>query len=204
MTKAYDTVFPSNHANKAHGVGYNSKGKHKVVVDGKVTAIYHVWRNMIRRCYDPKTQSKRVTYIGCSVDERWHDYQDFAEWCYSHEYCGMGYELDKDLLTPENKIYSPDTCCFVPQEVNLLLNNNSRARGIYPQGVSWDNKDKKYRAQIKLSGKTTRLGGFDCPNEAYKIYKAAKEANVKRIALEWQDRIADNVFQALMTWQLTD
>lgn len=202
MTKAHDTVLSSKHANKAYGVGFNSKGKYGVRVDGKVTNIYHAWRNMIRRCYDPKTQSKRVTYVGCSVDERWHDYQAFAKWCYSHKYGGMGYELDKDLLIPENKIYSPDACCFVPQELNLLLNNNSRARGEYPQGVSWDKTDRKYRAQITTNGKSTRLGAFDCPQAAYQVYKTAKEAYVKEKALEWQDRIARDVFDALMSWEL--
>ena len=204
MTKAHDTAFTSKRTNKAHGVGFNSKGRYKVKVDGKVTAIYHVWRNMIRRCYDPKTQARRTTYIGCSVDERWHDFQDFADWCHNHKYSNMGYELDKDLLVIENKVYSPEACCFVPQELNVLLNNNSRARGEYPQGVSWDKTDRKYRAQIKTNGKATRLGAFDCPQAAYQVYKTAKEVYVKEKALEWQGRIADDVFQALMNWQLTD
>ena len=62
----------------------------------------------------------------------------------------------------------------------------------------------KYFASMKVHGKKQHLGYFDCPQEAYQVYKTAKEANVKRMALEWQDRIADDVFQALMQWSLSD
>ena len=204
MTKRNSTAHIVKKSSKSYGVGFNSKGKHPVKIDGKITDVYHIWRNMLRRCYDPKTQAKRVTYVGCSVDERWHDYQDFAEWCYGYEYRSKGYELDKDLLVPNNKVYSPDTCCFVPQELNTLLNSNSRARGDCPQGVSWDNKGKEYRAQIKINNRVVRLGGFDCPQAAYQVYKEAKEAYVRQKALEWKGRVADDVFHALLSWRLED
>ena len=159
---------------------------------------------MIRRCYDTKMQLRQPTYKGCTVAEEWFDFQAFAEWFCGHEYSGAGYCLDKDLLFAGNKVYSPHTCCFVPQELNKLLSDRKAARGDLPQGVSYFKRDSNYVAGISINAKKKNLGYFDCPNEAHQVYKKAKEAYVKEKALEWQDRIADNVFQALMSWQLTE
>lgn len=180
-----------------YGVGFNSKGKHKTN-----TLTYNTWCRMIARCYCAKLHAKQPTYIGCTVDDRWHDFQDFAEWVEGHEYSNHGYQLDKDLLLPGNKVYAPERCVFVPRQLNSLLTSCASARGGLPQGVSLHKTSGRYQAQIRLNGKQEHLGYFDCPNEAYKAYKVAKEAHVKEKALEWQDGIADDVFQALMNWTL--
>lgn len=185
-----------------YGVGYNSKGVHKTRVGKKRSLAYSKWFDMIVRCYSPEYQDRYPAYNDCSVDERWRDFQDFADWHYSHPYRELGYELDKDLLFPNNKIYSPDTCCFIPQELNKLLTDHRSARGVYPQGVYYHKPTGKYLARMKYNGKSRHLGLFGCPQEAHRAYKKTKEAYVKEKALEWQDRIADNVFQALTSWTL--
>lgn len=185
-----------------YGVGYNPKGDHKTKMESKAARAYSAWMNMLKRCYDSNTQLKRPTYIGCSIAKEWHNFQNFAGWFYNHPYSDLNYDLDKDLLLCDNKIYSSDTCCFVPAELNKLLNSNAASRGELPQGVHW-NKER-YKAQISLDGKRRHLGYFDSVDCAYNAYKNAKEAYVKEKALEWQDRIAENVFQALMDWQLTN
>lgn len=185
------------------GIGFNSKGKYKPTQNGKRTKSYSVWRAMMERAYNPNYYKTQPTYKGCSIDERWHDYQVFAEWYANNKHSSQDYQLDKDLLVEGNKVYSPDTCCLVPQELNCLLTNRSNHRGDYPQGVHWDKFIGKFKAQITANSATTYLGVYDCPNEAYQVYKEYKEAHVKTKALEWQDRIADNVFQALMNWKLS-
>ena len=185
-----------------YGIGYNSKGRHKTSVNGTHTLVYKTWYSMITRCYCAKLHARRPTYIGCSVADEWLDYQEFAQWFENHEYSDRGYQLDKDLLLPSNKVYAPDLCVFVPQELNKLLNGSSATRGQYPQGICWDTSTKKYKAQISLNGKIQHLGLFDTPQEAHQAYKETKEEYVKRKALEWQGRIADNVFDALMRWSL--
>lgn len=185
-----------------YGVGFNSKIKHKVSVNGKMTKSYNTWHCMMQRSYDPKYHLKRPTYIDCVVDDRWHDFQDFADWYESHNYSELGFALDKDILVPNNKIYSPETCCFLPQEINKLLNDRRNARGLYPQGVIFHKILGRYQAQINLSKTKKHLGYFDCPQEAHQVYKKTKEAYVKEKALEWQGQIADDAFQALMSWTL--
>lgn len=187
-----------------YGIGYNSRTKHRSSIDGNMTKSYTTWSCMIQRCYDPKYHLKTPTYIDCYVDERWYDFQDFAEWYENHEYSGLGFTLDKDILTPDNKAYSPETCCFVPQEINKLLNSRRNARGLYPQGVVFHKLVGMYHAQMNIGKLKKHLGYFDCPNEAHQAYKIAKESYVKEKALEWKDRIAPNVFDALINWKLSD
>lgn len=185
-----------------YGTGYNTQGIHKARLGNNFNKTYYVWKNMIQRCYCHETQIKHPTYKDCTVCPEWHDYQVFAEWYTNHEYYGLGYQLDKDLLNQGNKIYSPDTCCLVPKELNILLNDSAKARGEYPQGVSFHKKSGKYCAQININGKRKHIGLFICPDKAYIAYKVANEHYVKQKANEWRDRIAPEVFDALMSWKL--
>ena len=185
------------------GVATNSKGHYKAKHDGKMTKSYTTWFNMLLRAYCPKLHARHPTYLGCSVAGEWLEYQRFAEWYEAHEYSNRGYELDKDLLIPGNKVYAPDHCVFVPSQLNNLLTDSKAIRGQYKQGVCWHKPSGRYLARVSAGSKREFLGYFDCPQEAYQAYKIAKEANVKRMALEWQDRIASDVFDALMRWELT-
>lgn len=186
------------------GVATNSKGHYKAVINGKMTKSYATWRNTLQRAYCPKYQTKQPTYLGCSVTDEWLEYQEFANWFENHEYSNRGYQLDKDLLIPGNKIYAPDQCVFVPQQLNKLLNGYGNARGQYKQGVCFYKRDNKFVAQIAINGKKKNLGYFDTELDAYNAYKEAKEQYVKDSANHWKNDIADEVYEALMQWELED
>lgn len=187
-----------------HGIAYNSGGKYKTKDCGVRDPAYRAWFAILSRCYAESTQARQPTYIGCSIDSRWYDYQDFAEWFYNHKYSGMGYQLDKDLLIPDNKIYSPETCCFVPQELNKIIIGCGKSRGKYPQGVDYHKQAEKYRAQIRIEKRKVSLGLFDSTDEAHRSYISAKESYVKVSAIKWRDKISANVFQSLMNWRFAD
>ena len=186
------------------GVGYNSKGKHKSTKNGKFTGAYLTWRNMLKRCYDEKNRTRYPSYGDCTIDEKWHDFQDFADWFEDHDYSNMGYQLDKDILHPKNKIYSPDKCCFVPRQLNTLIIGSEAARGAYPQGVSYCKIKQKIKVQMKKDGVNSILGFFDDVETAVKTYKEAKECHVKHKASQWRGRISEDVFDALMAWEMTE
>jgi hypothetical protein len=56
-------------------IGYIGIGIYVVSINGKHTKSYTVWSGILQRCYSVNTQLKQSTYIGCSVDERWHNFQ---------------------------------------------------------------------------------------------------------------------------------
>lgn len=182
-----------------YGVGFNSGREHKTD-----SLAYDTWRYMFRRSHCPEYHAEQPGYTGCAVDDRWYDFQDFGDWFYDSPYSNPLYRLNKDLLIPGNKIYAPETCCFVPKELNSLLTSHTSTQGDLPRGVSFHKQSSKFVATVGVGGKKKPVGYYDTPQEAYDAYKAAKEIYVKRMAFDWQDRIADNVFDALMQWTLDD
>lgn len=185
-----------------YGAGYIGHHRDKTSNNGVMTTEYYLWKSIVQRCYHKKFQDDHPAYSDCTMHHDWLCFSYFYDWCSTHDYFGIGYHLDKDLLIEGNKHYSPETCCFVPQELNNILLSRPKGRGSHPQGVTWDKQKERYYACVRIMGKTKNLGYFDTPEEAFKVYKIAKEAHVKRMANHWQDRIADNVFQALTSWTL--
>lgn len=163
---------------------------------------YNVWTGMLSRCYSQKYQGKEPAYKGCSVCEEWFLFSNFKKW-FDKNYI-EGYQLDKDILVKGNKVYSPDTCCFVPQEINTLLTNRKNHRGGYPIGVGYRTTSRKYYAQFNKNGKREHLGYYDTIEEAFVAYKQTKETYIKEVAQSYFDKgeIAEKVYNALMNYKV--
>ena len=169
----------------------------------KMTKEYQLWNNMITRCYNENLRHKNPTYKDCHVSEEWRYLSNFEEWC--HQQIGFnieGFELDKDILVKGNKVYAPETCCFVPKEINSMLTNSRRGRGEYPIGVNYHKRVRKYVAKISKNGEVIHLGYFSKPDEAFNAYKEAKEDYVKEVANKWKDQIDPRVYEALMKYRV--
>ena len=111
------------------------------------------------------------------------------------------YELDKDLLMESNKVYSPETCCFVPQEINKLFTKRDSKRGDYPIGVG-KYRNNSYSAQITLNNSHKYIGTFNTPEEAFEAYKIAKENYIKELADKWRGLISSKVFEAMYNYKV--
>ena len=156
---------------------------------------------MLRRCYSDEHLAKYPTYSGGSVHPDWHNFQAFAEWLHAQPNSqNDGFHLDKDLLVFGNKIYSADTCTFVPSQINTLLSDRAAGRGLYPQGVTANRKG--YQAKLSVNGKRLSLGTYSSPEQAYTVYKAAKEQQVRSMAVEWREWLHPKVYANLMEWEL--
>lgn len=161
---------------------------------------YVVWRNMLMRCYDEKTHIKRPTYIGCTVCNEWHNYSNFKQW-FDENY-QEGYCLDKDILFKGNKVYSPKTCCFVPNEINSILTKRQNYRGNLPIGVRYSDSRLRYKVQFTKSSDKTYIGYFSAPEEAFEAYKRAKEDYLKELANKYKENISEAVYNALMNYKV--
>lgn len=114
-------------------------------------------------------------YEGCSVCKEWWNYSNYKLWYDEHRVeiksFDASFEVDKDILIKGNKVYSPETVCFVPKVVNSLFTNGKKNRGDYPLGVYYDKDKKKYVANMSFGGRNIKLGTFDTVNDAFNKYK---------------------------------
>jgi len=110
--------------------------------------------------------------------------------------------LDKDLLVKGNKIYNNHFCCFLPQEINKLLTKSNSTRGIYPIGVSLS-KYNRFLSRISLNGKSTYLGIFSTPEEAFKCYKIKKESIIKELANKYKNTLDIRAYNSLMLYSVS-
>lgn len=182
---------------KVYGVGFND-----VIGKVKDTEYYKKWLLMLYRCYHPTQAKHSKSYNDVFVCNEWLNLSNFKRWFENPENgYKEGYQLDKDLLVKGNKVYSPDTCCFLPPEINSIikLGNN---RGKYPIGVIRIKhiQRKPYRADFK--NKT--IGYYETPEEAFFAYKAEKEKDIKDMATKYfnENKITKRVYEALMKFNI--
>lgn len=166
------------------GVGINDADYMvKPMVNGKriICKYYVAWKDMLNRCYCSKYQEKHPSYHGCTVCDEWVIFSNFKSWMEMQDWKGK--DLDKDLLIQGNKIYSPETCLFIPQSINKLLTSRGALRGLHPVGACYHKASGKYAAKVWTNGKRKHIGLFDTPNLAHKAYKLHKYAYIKEVAL---------------------
>jgi hypothetical protein len=187
-----------------YGVGYLGEGKYKTWENG-ITPQYITWHDMLKRCYSDTYKEKRNTYSDCTVTDEWHNFQNFAKWFDKNYYEieGQRMHLDKDILRKGNRVYSPETCVFVPQFINGIFIKCNSKRGNLPIGVSFIKQSKKYKVECsKGKGKNVFLGNFTSPHDAFEAYKSHKEKYIKEVADEHKDRIPTRLYDAMMRYKV--
>ena len=186
-----------------YGVGFIGVG----VYGKKDRRVIEIWSGMLERCYSLKSVVDNPSYVGVTVCEEWYNFQNFAEWCYNQPFFsykderGNYYQMDKDIVDKGSRVYSPETCRFVPSCINKLLISCNKRRGDLPIGVFLEKRTGRFGAQIQDgSGKQKKLGYFDTPEEAFQAYKEAKEIRIKCVAEFWKDRIPYDIYEVLMSY----
>jgi hypothetical protein len=103
-----------------------------------------------------------------------------------------GKEIDKDIINPGNKIYSPDNCRFVTKKLNMLINDSAASRGDHPQGVSFDNKAGKFRANVSGKNTNQHIGYYDTSELARDAYVKVKAKLILQAASDQTDPLIAN------------
>ncbi len=157
-----------------YGVGINDISP--VHCDGKELGFYSSWKRMLYRAYSKKFHQRQPTYSDVTVCSGWLTLSVFKAWFDDHYV--EGYQMDKDIINPGCKHYSPENCRFMPSRLNTLTLDNKKKRGSLPQGVSIDASCGSFRARYKFNCKEVYLGNFKSSEEAGIVYLQAKREHI--------------------------
>lgn len=145
---------------------------------------YTRWKSIVGRCCSEHIKQKQPAYKDCSICEEWLIFSNFKMWMERQDWEGK--HIDKDILGGGCKIYSPETCCFVPPSVNMFLTDRKNRRGQYLLGVGIT-AEGKYRSRISINGQEKFLGVFNTEREAHEAWLSAKLLAAKDLAQEIDD-----------------
>ena len=190
-------------------VGINGS-KYTMCINGKPIKEYNIWLHMIGRCFDKNLKEKYPTYKSVTCCNEWLLYENFYEWLHSQENFDRWKDedkwcIDKDILTKGNKLYSPDTCCLVPHNVNCLFIRCDIARNELPIGVEKvKNKFVAYCNNPFNGSIKEYLGTYETQEDAFKSYKKYKECLIKQIAQIEFDKgnITEKCYTAMFNYEV--
>ena len=163
-----------------------------------ICPYYAVWKSMLKRCYSEKSLEINPSYIGTSVCSEWLSATAFRKWMEQQDWHGKS--LDKDIIVPGNKLYSPDTSAFVLQATNLFVIASDASRGDYPIGVSLHKHTGKYQAHCgnPFTGRQEYLGLFSTPKDAHEAWRKRKHELAQLVAATESDpRVVEALKKAL-------
>lgn len=171
-----------------YNIGYQGIGKY-IPSGGEYNEArwYRLWHRIHRRCYDPKTWERSPTYEGCTVSERWHNFQNFCEdiqtleGFYEWNKKGSVYQLDKDIKIQDNKEYSKKACKFVTPRENgakAVANRTQKDVGYVLNTITGEIHEVSHvgnTAHLLGIGKNTLYRGFKQGVKYYKFWVITKK-----------------------------
>lgn len=195
---------------------YNSGGKYRTRENGVKLKSCQLWENIKNRTnYLPKVDEVRFgMYTDTYACDEWLDYQKFTAWFEEVKELGYyqeGYQLDKDILVKGNKVYSPETCVFLPEEVNKALNTKTRCRGYggLPVGLSYNGSKSNYNCiTVAYVCKNKQFGIriYISPEEieyGFSVYKRAREDYIHYLAELYKNQLDPRAYKALSEYEVS-
>ena len=145
---------------------------------------------MLERCYGLNGSPKYPSYEGVEVCDEWrYNFAKFLEW-HNQNYVD-GWQLDKDLLSTEDSVcYSPQTCCYLPLEINRSIHTKTPIFTITPHG--------RYRVYLSIGKEKIHYGCFLKYEEALAVYNKARAERMRELADKYKDQLSDRIYNALI------
>lgn len=166
---------------RLYGVGYIQCQIDEYLNEYHKSNAKAVWRGMMNRCYSGRFKS----YSNVKVCDEWHNFVNFAIWYKKNVVAG--WSLDKDLFSKDEKIYSPESCCFIPQIINSSMRGGiallKDAKGYYFVENSY------YFCSRKIYGKTY--------NDTYKLFILYRQVYIKTLVSVYWKQMDDRVIEKL-------
>ena len=175
-----------------HGRGYMGES-HRTNTDDLTP--FKFWRHMMDRCYQEGYSSSY--YDKVEVCEEWYNFTTFKTWFKEHYV--VGFELDKDILQKgiENKIYSPNTCVFLPKEINCAITTHKNKFNL-PTGIRLSDNNKY---DCKIHYKNTYINKrFDTLEEAVEFYNYNKRKIIESLIEKYKDQLEDRAIDGLRNY----
>lgn len=150
------------------------------VINTESNTCYRVWALMLKRCFSEEYKQRNPTYRDVTVCDEWLLFTNFREW-FNINYI-QGFELDKDLIGDykESKVYSPDTCVFIPHNVNtfLVYKNYSDT-----SGISLSKSKNRYIVNCNTFMEDTNgyIGSFGTREEALECYNNHRKVQAEKV-----------------------
>ena len=165
---------------------------------------YSVWHSMLRRCYSSVYHANKPTYVGTIVSDEWLLFSNFNKWFVLNNV--EGWQLDKDLLFNNSKIYSEETCIFLPNEINCALQTDKGKNGL-PSGVSYKTSHGKYVAQLSILDenghrKNKHLIISDSVDVCKKKYSEEKIKYIMTLAEKHKEKLSEKAYNALLNFKV--
>ena len=162
--------------------------------------MYKVWSDMIYRCYSDFMSTE--AYKNVKICDEWRLLSNFKKW-FDENYI-EGYTIDKDILQYDKKykVYSPETCLFVPRYINSMIVSCNSKYGKYLKGV--DKSKKRYTAHSSLGNNKKYIGIYKTEEEAFMAYKKCKEDYIKSVATKYYNNnlITKKCYEGLCNYEI--
>ena len=164
---------------------------------------FNLWSQMLRRCYVVGDNVAK-TYEFCEVGENFKRYSYFFDWCNSQKgFNQEGYQLDKDYLGFNQRVYSEDTCVFIPRRLNGFLVNMRVDKDFPFLGVKKE-RGGRFGSRIRDGDSRYYLGCFNNPQDAQSEYIAKKSIIAKELAIKYEGLVDERVLNILWNFKPED
>lgn len=177
-----------------YSIGYIGYGEYTYTNSPKA---YKTWHSMLQRCYETNTINNLSYKNRIKVCEEWECFQNFVPWFnknYNFETMNK-WELDKDILCPKCNLYSPETCLFLPREINSRM-----CKTIQKIGQLVGTRETKYfRFQsVALFGDSIRRKNYASAEDAHNSWLEVRKYTFTKLAEKYKDSLDYRGYQALM------
>lgn len=177
---------PAHYKRGMCGIGYSGMAVGKGIYEKS----YIKWKDMMQRCHDKEVHKKyKPEYADKCVCEEWQNYANFKLWYDEHHVFGNRIDLDKDILKPGNKEYSPETCVLIEHYINTIFERHA-------QDNIYENEDGKYFVG------SNRKKVYETYDEVFEFACNKKKERIEKVAEKNLGRIPKCAYDAMLRYDV--